>query len=514
MPRAGEEVERAAAVGAVGAGFQQGEVSGQRRRIAGDVHNALCAAGQQSRNHVGRQPLARRIDERDVHTPEGLAAGFDAFGRVAEEKARVGLGPAVAMRVFAGVFHRLGDNLRAEQAHAVASRTQADGSGAAVKVEQHVAGRGRGVGGRLRVKAFGHLGVDLIKGQRTDGKDPAAERVGQAVLAPQLDAGAAENDVRPLGVDVQPYAFDGGTARRQFVGEAVEGLRVAVRHDQHDAELAAAGRAQKDVAQQPFAGRLVVGADAARRQQRRDRLADGGEGGVLQQAAFLPHDAVRAARKKAGAERAGFVLGHRVDRLVAVVRPRAGFHTLAFERQPADAPQRVVDQLLFKARLGVRAQGGKAAAAAAAMLRTVGLDPVGRRREQRLEASDAVAGRRLDDFGADAVAGQRAGHKNHGALRRASDAAAVGRHVGDVQFDVCILLKDGLFVFFHRFPLLFDPICAILVYRTVIFQRPKEDVYENKKARQRRQNQPSAAVFAAGGAARRGALGSVRRARR
>ena len=125
-------------------------------------------------------------------------------------------------------FHRLGDNLRAEQAHAVASRTQADGSGAAVKVEQHVAGRGRGVGGRLRVKAFGHLGVDLIKGQRTDGKDPAAERVGQAVLAPQLDAGAAENDVRPLGVDVQPYAFDGGTARRQFVGEAVEGLRVAV----------------------------------------------------------------------------------------------------------------------------------------------------------------------------------------------------------------------------------------------------------------------------------------------
>lgn len=139
-----------------------------------------------------------------------------------------------------------------------------------------------------------------------------------------------------------------------------------------------------------------------RRQQRRDRLADGG-GRRRSPAGSFP-----AARCGASGAQKSRCRARRIRPRPPGRPPCCGsasarrFPHPRIRASPADAPQRVVDQLLFKARLGVRAQGGKAAAAAAAMLRTVGLDPVGRRREQRLEASDAVAGRRLDDFGADA----------------------------------------------------------------------------------------------------------------
>lgn len=314
MSGAREEVERAAADGAVALLFEQREVARERGGVAGDVHDPFGAASGQRRDHPGGKTLARRVDENRIYPSERRFTGFNAFGSVAAEKAGVVFGAAVQQRVLPGVFHRLGYDLRTEQAHAGAGRAQTDGACAAVEVEQYVAGRGGRICGCLRVEMFSHFRVDLIEGQRADAENPAAERVGQPFFALEQNAGFTEDDVCPRSVDVQPHAFDGRTACRQLVREPVEGGFVARRHDQNGADIAVLCAAQEDMAQQSPAARLIVGAHAARRQQLGDRLTDGGEGGVLQQTAILSDNAVRAPREKAGAERAGFVLGYRVDR--------------------------------------------------------------------------------------------------------------------------------------------------------------------------------------------------------
>ena len=132
MAASWEHVHRLNGLNGEAASHQALYVPGQGGGIAGDVDHPGGAGLGNGLNHRGLQALAGRIHQHRVAAePFPDQPGQHLFRGAGVED---GVGNAVALRVAAGVFHRVRHDFDPHGGGAAGRRGQGDGSGAAVDV--------------------------------------------------------------------------------------------------------------------------------------------------------------------------------------------------------------------------------------------------------------------------------------------------------------------------------------------------------------------------------------------
>ena len=198
---------------------------------------------------------------------------------------------------------------------------------------------------------------------------------------------------------------------------------------------------QEDVADKALAVLLVVGLDAVGDKKFAQRVANLVQHAGLQFAVGAGHDAVGAARVKADAGAAVFVLAHRELHLVAVaVYFQRGQGGEDRHVQPADAAEGILYVVVLGPQFGFVAQVPQAAAAAGPGSGAVYLHPVGGRDEHLVQNAEGVALAVFDDLHPGLVAGGGVGHKDGLAVGRVGHAAAVVGKPLDGQFKQLVFL--------------------------------------------------------------------------
>ena len=205
MRRPGEHVAGGDLLGGVAVFGEVFQVSGECRRVAGDVDHAPGSHFADGFHQLFAAALSRRVEDDDVRRHALLTELFGCRRRVGTEKTRVlnAVGGGVCLRVTDGV----GNDLHADELFAVLRHGQSDRAGAAVQVEQDFAAGQSGVGLRLRVKALRLPAVDLPERKRRDTEAQAAQFVLDRAAAIGDAVFAAENDVCFFSVGIKNNGF-------------------------------------------------------------------------------------------------------------------------------------------------------------------------------------------------------------------------------------------------------------------------------------------------------------------
>ena len=317
-----EHIHRGAALHAVTLFRQQGEVTGQRFRVAADVDHPLRGHAGHALDELRGGAFPRRVHEDHIRTLPGCGGFADPAGGVGGKEA--GILHAVVLCVADGVLHGVAVQLHTHDLFCVVGSRQADGADAAVGVQHHFfPGEMR----RFHSQTVQHLGlavVDLVKAAGAEGIGLAAEGIQNIPLAIQHLFRITQHDAGLAGVHVLHHGGHGHAPLLGFcqqgphevLGSGQHGLR----SDQHHHHLPGGNApAQQAVAHKPGALVLIVGLVAAGDGRRTHGLHGLVQHFVLQQAAFHRQHLVTVRCVDAGGEFSTPAGGKGGNHLVAVM---------------------------------------------------------------------------------------------------------------------------------------------------------------------------------------------------
>lgn len=387
--------------------------------------------------------LAGRVKDDDIRVQalDGQL-GRGLAGVSAEEAALGGDGIAHPGGVRLRAVDGLGYDLHADQLPAGVHHRQADGTHAAVEVQQQVVRRKLGVVGGDAVKLFGGEGVDLIEGKRPEPDRNALQGIFNNPGAVQGKRLMAEDDVGVFGVDVQQDGSNIVELLTQLAHQLVGVGKFRPGADQTDHDLPAVRTPpQEDVADKPFAALFVVGLDVVHVEEGAECIADLIQKAGLQLAVGAGDDPMGTAGVEANAGLAVFIAAHReLDFVAVAVHFRRGESRQNGNIQPADPPEGIGHAVLFGGKFGLVPEVAEAASAAGPGGRAVRGDAVGRGGQQLVQNAEGIPAAVLDDLDPGRVAGGCARDKDGLAVLRVGDAAAVVGQPLDLQGQKLIFL--------------------------------------------------------------------------
>ena len=359
-----------------------------------------------------------------------------------EEAALCGHSIPHAGGVGLGALDGFGHDLHAHQLPAPSHHGQADGTHAAVEVQQQVIRGQLGVLCGNAVQPLGGQRVHLVERQRPQLHRNPAERIFDVARPVQGVGLGAQDHVGVFAVDIEQ---DGGNVRKLLPQTGAQRIGVgevrASAHQTHHDLSAVRAPPQEDVPYQAPAGLFVVRLDAVFGKEPAQCIADVVEHAGLQFAVRAGHDAVSAPGVKANAGVTVLVQPYRELDLVAVaVHLRGGADVQHRHVQPTDAAEGIGNILLLGTQLGGVIQMPQAAAAAGSRHGTVHWNAVRRGGAQMVQNAKGVALAVLYDAHIGFVTGGGTRHKNGLAVRAVGHTAAVAGKPLDAQGQDLVLL--------------------------------------------------------------------------
>ena len=182
MRRSGEQVHRFYVGGDIPQRGEALDISGQGRRVAGDVDDTpgLHSSGRLDRRLI--QPLPGRVHNDHIWRGTALCQLLRGLPGVSAQKCDIF--QAIAGRVLLRVLHRFGDHLHTNGTPGTAGHNAGDGPSAAIEVQYRLRLVQRGELQRLFIEALRLVMIDLVEGAGRDSKLQAAQRILQCVCAP------------------------------------------------------------------------------------------------------------------------------------------------------------------------------------------------------------------------------------------------------------------------------------------------------------------------------------------
>ena len=139
-----EHIHRGAGGRGVAPGVKQRQIPGQRARIAGDVYDPVWLHAGRRVDDLRGQALSGRVHHDDLRPQAPPPQLIRRLGGVSADEF-TSLGESIALRVFQGVFHRVGNDLGPDDPGAPGGHAQADGARAAVEIQRQSAAAHGGV---------------------------------------------------------------------------------------------------------------------------------------------------------------------------------------------------------------------------------------------------------------------------------------------------------------------------------------------------------------------------------
>ena len=200
----GEHVYGGGGLGIVAHGLEAGGVAGKGGAVAGDIYYTLRAHGGDGRDGVLAHAFPGRVNHYCVGVRAACGEAFRGLCGVGTDEFHVA--DPVGGGVGAGVFHGLGDYLRADDMPGPLRKTEADSTRTAVEL-QHCAARLRQSQlDRAPVQQLGLRRVDLVESLGGDLKAEAGQHVREPGPAPKRVKITGQHCVAARAVDAEHNA--------------------------------------------------------------------------------------------------------------------------------------------------------------------------------------------------------------------------------------------------------------------------------------------------------------------
>ena len=259
MGAPGEEVRCHGILDAVAPLFQEGDVTAQGGRVAGDIDDPSGGEPGEGLDGIGIQALPGRVHDHHIRLHALFFQFQGRLARVAAEKFRVF--DAVALCVVFGILNGLGDYLHADDLSGGGGHGERDGAHAAVEVQHRIFLRDLRLGDGGLIEPLGLMMVHLIE-------RPGGEPEGEAAEGVLDVAGAVEGDELIPQDGIALFRVHGEDQRGE-AGDFLQPLQqlfrlgelFTVNYKTYQHLLRYRAPADVDVAQEPLVGFLVIDRD-------------------------------------------------------------------------------------------------------------------------------------------------------------------------------------------------------------------------------------------------------------